>query len=414
MSTNGGAESIHVKSEQARAAATRLLTDLEAEEAAWEQQQEAYVDEEALPGANGNGANCEPRLANLVEEISSTILKYLELEAPELAALLAIWVVQSYAIETFSFAGFLSVQSASPRCGKSRLLEILGCFTRDVTPLRTMPSPAVLFRTTDQVLFLDEVEGLKNADKEKFGEIMSLLNMAFKRGGVVERCEKNGKDGWVVKKYPAYRAIGMAGLSTLSDSLSDRSFHIRMKRTIRKMPRLNIGKLEVEAQPVRDKLALWWASNGEELAEIYVALPDETGQLKGYDDRLQDIAEPLLVLAGVADRETGTNPNPIIPRFLKAMKLVAVRRAPSGIEENLKTFLALIEPRLGDVDEVFVPSHDLVDMCREADGLEWIETPRRLKGFLSKFDLYPKNQSGKVRGYVLSREWMKEWGQRYA
>ena len=62
-----------------------------------------------------------PRLAELVKEIEETILLYVELESKELATLLALWIVQSYRIETFAFCGFLGVQSASIRCGKSRL-----------------------------------------------------------------------------------------------------------------------------------------------------------------------------------------------------------------------------------------------------------------------------------------------------
>ena len=57
---------------------------------------------------------------------------------------------------------------------------------------------------------------------------------------------------------------------------------------------------------------------------------------------------------------------------------------------------------------------DLIDLCRDAEGLEWIDTAKRLKSFLKKFDLSPKNQSGKVRGYTLTREWADEWGARYA
>jgi len=353
-----------------------------------------------------------PRLADLVLEIEKTILRYVELEQPELATLLALWIVQSYEIETFAFCGFLSIQSASPSCGKSRLLEVMGCFTREITPLRTMPSSAVLYRTSDKVLFLDEIEGLKNSDKEKFGEIMALLNVSFKRGGLVDRCEKV-KEGWAVKKYPCYRAIGLAGLNSLSDALASRSLHIQMKRTRKKMPRLNIAKLELQAESVRKNLALWWEANTDDVKQIYEDLPDEPTQLKGLDDRLMDITEPLLVLSQCADAEKGPDSR-VMVKFLEAVKMVSSRRSPSGVEESLLGFLDAIKPRLTDVPHVFLPSHELVDLCRETEGLEWIETTRRLKGFLKKFDLFPKSQGGKIRGYNISREWLDEWRARYA
>jgi len=355
----------------------------------------------------------EPVLADLIIEIEQQILKYIELEDDSLATLLALWVVQTYHIDAFGFCGFMNVRSASPRCGKSRLLEMLGCFTQEVTVLQTMPSPAVLFRTPDQCLFLDEVDGLRNADKERYGEVMSLLNVAFKRNSKVSRCEKSRK-GWVVEKYNAYRAIALCGLNKLSDTLADRSFHIQLKRTKKKMSRLNIGRLETEMAPLRNELSLWWASHYEQVKTVYEELPDETRQLKKMDDRCQDISEPLLVLSGVAVQEKESLGKLIMRNFLKAMQLVSARRSPSRVEESLNAFLELIEWKLNNQSETFLSSHELVELCQETEGLQWIKSPRFLSNFLKKFDLSPINQNGKIRGYDFTREWVKEWRERYA
>jgi hypothetical protein len=347
----------------------------------------------------------------LVEEISATILKYVELETPELATLLALWVVQSYRICTFAFCGFISLQSASPQCGKSRLLELLGLFTDEITPLRTNPTPAVLYRTASKVLFLDEVDRMRNSDKEKYGEVMGLLCVAFKRGGIVERCNKTSLK---VERFDAYRAFGFAGLNTLSDALNDRCFLIRMKRTTKKMPRLNLAKVEAAGVPIREQLREWWETHGENVQGMYDALSDETEQLKGLDDRLQDIAESLLVLSLYADAESERNGTPITPKFLAAMKSISGRREVSSIEEGLSAFLSIATEQLNGRDRVFVSSKELVELCQDTDELQWVDGTRRLKGFLKKFDLFPKNQSGKIRGYGLTKEWLDEWGKRYA
>ena len=351
-----------------------------------------------------------PVLNDLLEEIENTILKFVELETPEIATLLALWVAQSYQIGTFAFCGFLSLQSASPRCGKSRLLEILGCFTEEPTPLRTTPSPAVLYRNEGRVLFLDEVDGLRNADKEKFGEVMSLLCVAFKRGGIVERCNKTSLK---VEKFDAYRAYGFAGLNSLSDALNDRAFPIRMKRTTTKMPRLNLAKVEAGGSCTREHLCQWWATHGKSVGQMYNDLPDETPQLKGLDDRLQDISEPLLTLALYADAETGEG-SPVTTKFLEALKTIRGRREPSSIEDGLTVFLSIALEQLNGMDSVFIPSKEIVELCVDTDELSWIESTRRLKGFLKKFDLFPKNKSGKKRGYDITREWVEEWENRYA
>jgi hypothetical protein len=350
-------------------------------------------------------------LQDLIEKLSQTILKFVELETTEIAILLALWIVQSYRINTFAFCGFLSVQSASPRCGKSRLLEILGCFTDELTPLRTTPTPAVLYRTESRVLFLDEVDNLRNADKEKFGEVMALLCVAFKRGGIVERCNKRSLK---VERFDAYRAFGFAGLNALSDALNDRSFPVRMKRTTKKMPRLNLVKLEMAALPLRERLNKWWETHGETLKTLYENFPDETPQLKDLDDRLQDIGEPLLALSLYADAQSEDAGNPITPRFLVAMKSIRERREGSSIEDGLTAFLGIATEQLNGRESVFVASKDLVELCIATDELGWIDNPRRLKSFLKKFDLFPRKQNGKIRGYGITREWVDEWEKRYA
>ena len=368
----------------------------------------------AASGSNGNGGQAEhpSLLSGLIEEIEQTILQFVELESSEIATLLALWIVQSYRLEAFAFCGFLSMQSASPRCGKSRLLEILGCFTEEPTPLRTMPSPAVLYRSESLVIFLDEVDGLRNQDKEKYGEVIALLNVAFKRGGIVERCNKQTLK---VERFSAYRAFAFAGLNSLSDTLADRCFPIRLKRASRKMKRLNVVKLENDFQGIRNKLSQWWIRYEADVKQAYEALPDETRQLRDLhlDDRMQDISEPLLVLAVCADAEMGEG-QPVTEKFLRGIKTIAGRREASPVEDSLKAFLDIGEARLGGNEHIFIPTHELIDLCREVDPLEWIDTPRRLSGFLKKFDLYPKNQGGKIRGYSLTLEWVQEWRGRYA
>jgi len=366
--------------------------------------------EAATFGTNRNADTSPPLLADIIQEIEQTILKYIELEAAEIATLLALWIVQSYQIAAFAFCGFLGVQSASPRCGKSRLLEVLGCFTAELTPLRTMPTPAVLYRNERQVIFLDEVDALRNADKEKYGDVMALLNVAFKRGGIVERCNKTTLK---VESFPAYRAFAFAGLNRLSDTLSDRCFPIRLKRATRKMKRLHTEKVEAEFKTLRDTLSRWWDQNGQDVVRAYERLPDETTQLNGFDDRMQDISEPLLVLALCADAEREQEPL-VTQKLLKAIETINSRRDPSSVEDSLKAFLTVIEEKMNCLDYLFTPTHEVLDLCKDTEGLEWLNTARLLKSFLKKFDLFPKPQAGKVRGYGFTQEWVQEWRGRYA
>jgi hypothetical protein len=60
----------------------------------------------------------------------------------------------------------------------------------DAPSITTNPTAPVLFWNQRKVLVLDEVDRLRNADKENFGAVLSILNVGFEQGAIVERMEK--------------------------------------------------------------------------------------------------------------------------------------------------------------------------------------------------------------------------------
>ena len=78
--------------------------------------------------ANGERAGSEdipaPRLGDLLEEVELLILHYLVLPARSLALVIATWIAMTYSYERFDYAGYLALRSATPRCGKTRLLRL--------------------------------------------------------------------------------------------------------------------------------------------------------------------------------------------------------------------------------------------------------------------------------------------------
>jgi hypothetical protein len=156
-----------------------------------------------------------------------------------------------------------------------------------------------------------------------------------------------------------------------------------------------------------------WADHQNDTIEgAYDSLPDEVDTLKGFDDRFQDIAEPLIILAALADGERPDGPA-ILPRLLDGLNAAAGRREPSGRERELLAFLETVEPLLNGEDEVFLSSSTILDLCKDREELSRIETGRALAGFLKHFDLFPKSHSGKTRGYAIRRDWFSIWEGRY-
>jgi putative DNA primase/helicase len=266
----------------------------------------------------------------------------------------------------------------------------------------------VLFRDGQSVLFLDEVDKLRNADKEKYGEVMAVLNVGFEDGGVVRRCE--GK-AHTVTKYDVYSPKALAGIEGVADTLADRSFQIGMERSEIRMPRLNRRKMDKRFGQLRDGLQQWADDHKKVIQEAYDKLPDELDALQSFDDRFQDISEPLIVLATLADAERPEGPS-VLARLLDGLNAAAGRREPSGREKQLLEFLVIAFEKLGGDDNRFIRSAELVEACAKIEDLSYIETPKKLASLLKHFDLIPKS-NGSERGYDLTREWAEKWESRY-
>jgi hypothetical protein len=139
-----------------------------------------------------------------------------------------------------------------------------------------------------------------------------------------------------------------------------------------------------------------WADQYDDQVEAaYDSLPDEVETLKDFDDQFQDVAEPLIVLAALADSERPDGPA-ILPRLMNGLQVAAGRREPSGRERELLAFLDMVVPLLNGEDEVFLSSSTILDLCKDRKELSRIETGRALAGFLKHFDVYPKSHSGRT------------------
>lgn len=354
-----------------------------------------------------------PRLADLVDQVAHTINYYCRLPSAELALLAACWIALTYLYEGVRYCGYLAFRSPTPRCGKTRLLRILSFVAVDLPPITTTPTAPVLFRSQRKVLILDEVDRLRNADKENFGAVLAVLNVGFEKGAVVERTEKAKGGNYEVRNFPVYRPVALAGIESLADTLTDRTFQIQMDRTTERMPRFSARMLDDLTEQVRAGFQMWADLHRNEVETAYDALPDEVPMLKDFDDRFQDISEPLVVLAAMADEERPNGPL-ILPRLLEGLKAAAGRREPSGRERELLAFIEATKAKLGEKDEIFLPSAEALGLCQGREDLARIETTRALAGFLKHFGLFPKAKNGEVRGYNISREWLETWEGRYA
>jgi hypothetical protein len=361
------------------------------------------------------------RLGDHIEEIERHINHYTRLPHPPLGLFLACWIANTYCFEEFRYCGYVGLRSATPQCGKTKLLRLVGAFSKGNPSVMTLPTAAVLYRCGRSVLLIDEVDRLRNQDRDVYGAMLSVLNSGFEQGGAIERNERVATsrrgtvtDGYEVRSYSIYGPKAFAGIERLADTLADRTFMIEMARAPDRTPRLNMRHAEASFITLRTAFEQWANSNRERIQTAYAQFPQESPHLCSYDDRFQDISEPLVILATLADSERPEKA-PILPRLLEGLRLVAGRRVRSGRERGLLRFIDAIKPRLNTGEpEVFISTASLLIECQNVDELAWIESAPALARFLGNFDLAPRQSAnGQCRGYLIRRDWINRWESAY-
>jgi hypothetical protein len=363
-----------------------------------------------------------PLTKELITELSATIQRFVFFKNERVPLLIATWILATYICMRFGYFGILWINSPVLRCGKSRLIEIIDKLAWNSSGSTINASAASLFTMTDEgcTFLADEVENLRTADKEQFGATMAIINGGFSPGPTVSRKEKSG-DGWIVRKYKIYGPKVIAGISTVTDTIRDRSFLIRMTR---KSPQERTERLSMRRQgklfsDLRASMALWAEENGEAIQDIYDNLPDEPA-LAGCDDRFLDIVEPLLSIVKFADAEFTNGGKRLIDELMPLFKELGGQRAEAQNDESIVALCGLLDVILGDRNELFVSSADLLEKIKGTPGLQWIGSTKSMATFMSKLDLVSRqkwvmvNEGRKqIRGYEITRDALEEIKLRY-
>ena len=114
------------------------------------------------PNTEGGGQAAPPfygpvRVADEIDRIILLIQHYTALPNNDLAVLLACWIANTYTFQHFRYCGYVALRSATPQCGKTRLLRLIGSLAKGNRKPIAFPTAAVIFRCGWEVLLLDEV-----------------------------------------------------------------------------------------------------------------------------------------------------------------------------------------------------------------------------------------------------------------
>ncbi len=336
----------------------------------------------------------------LLSRLERFFARFIVFRDSRIPLLLAAWTLGTYTHRVFRVFPYLTLRSPTKRCGKSRVLDLLSLVAFNSSQRTLNPTEAQLFRGPSKnagTLLLDEVELLRG-DKETFQGLLQVLNSRFERGGVVTRLQKTRDGQFEEIKFPTYAPLALAGINQLEDTLEDRTLLIFMARKLKseKVERFSPGRLETEAQELRDACYTWALTHAADLAEVYEA--NAFPSLDGLDVRARDLWESLLSIALLADveaQEAGETAD-----FAKT--LAALARDFSGVRDEGDTTTArLVEALQAIVEEeqreVFTPT-ELLKFINAKGGSDWLRSTKALAGLLNPLGLMARHDKIPVEG----------------
>jgi len=267
---------------------TRLAADLIATEQANQRQ--------ALQGTALDIAPPEPwpqpvRLAAVLSEFADLLRTHVVMGINE-TVVCALWTAFTHAVDSFDVAGYLIVQSAVKRCGKTTLSRIIAAAACKALYAASV-APAALFRTieaTKPTFILDECDAYLAGNEELRG----LLNAGVTHDEAhVVRCVGDGHEP---RKFSVFGPKLLAGIGRLPPTVEDRAFIVRLQRRAKDehIKRLTRAAL-AHAKELGRQFYRWYLDNrGEIQADADPPIPES------LNDRQGDVWRPLLVLADAA------------------------------------------------------------------------------------------------------------------
>jgi hypothetical protein len=246
-------------------------------------------------------ARSEPiNLADLLLAIVTFIRRYVVMTDHQ-AFVAALWVAHTYVSAAFDVTPYLNIQSATPRAGKTRLMEVLRLIVFNAW-FTARTSAAALVRKIDMAaptLLFDERDATFRGDPELAQTLRGLLNAGYKRGGAVSLCVGVGA-AIDVKDFNAFCPKALGGLGNLPDTVGDRSIDIILRRRIKStepVEKFRARTAEGQAAVLTRQLAAW------ALAATTLLRDASPVEIDLNNDRAEEVWEPLLQVAALAGPE---------------------------------------------------------------------------------------------------------------
>lgn len=256
----------------------------------------------ATVGFEGEVGDAKPnQTEQALSAVQSIYDEYVVFPSDEARDAAVLWVLHTYVFRAFDSTPRLSVRSAEPASGKSRVLELLEQLTPN--PMNAVYlTPGVMWRSmesTSPTILLDEADTIfgRNGSSSAHRYLRGIVNAGHRAGATVPRCV-GAED---VKQFHVFGPVALAGLGRLPDTIATRSIEIVMRRRRKGDREIRPFRLKFAGaalRKVRETVEQWASkSTFKQLATSMPQLP--------VKDRAADVWEPLVAIADLANPEWG-------------------------------------------------------------------------------------------------------------
>jgi len=277
--------------------------------------------------------------AELLDRIAALYRRHVVLDRLENASA-ALWTLYSYCYDAFDMSPILAIESATPRCGKTTLLSMIGRLVyRGISASNI--SPAAIYRFIEShrpTLLMDEADAWLRGNEEA----RSVLNSGHTRAAaIVIRCE--GDDS-KPKPFSTWCPKVIALIGKLPPTLLDRSIRIALQRKLStdKLERYSQDKASAVLDEIRQRCLRWKRDNFAALKAWDGFMPD------GLNDRACDNWRALAAIADLAEQSSKGERGPDAELWPALARAAA--RGLSGIEREEPDLKAVL---IADIDAMF-------------------------------------------------------------
>lgn len=344
---------------------------------------------------------------SLEEVLDNTVLwlaRFIVVAEPQDLHLLALWAAHTHMVEKFWSTPRLIIDSAMPGSGKTTVLEHLMRLAFKPVQAASLSSSALLARLIKdepRTLLVDEVDRSLDPKNPMTGELLSVINSGYKKGGT-RPVLVPGKGGeWEADEMSTFAPVAMAGNApNLPDDTRSRSLRIVM------LPDLSGNAEDSEWEEIEGdakELGALLAETVRVAAErISAARPDFPSALRG---RAKERWTAMARIAVTAGPKWAHIVNELIERDLAEVEME--REAGLILEKPAVVALRHIS-MVWPEHEARIISRELIDRMVMHSPEMWGEqstygsrlTSQRLGRMMSQAFKIHAVKNGEWRGYV--------------